>query len=162
MLTSIRARIIAATAGCLVGALLLNTIMNYQVTRLDNQQASLNTLRSTSASHNLAIGDWVSGKIAMIQSLDTVALGADPVPVFTQMAKAGGFMNVYVGYAAKTAKFSNPEGVPADYDPTIRPWYQQAVKADAPVVTAPYVDAGTVKPVVTFAVPVKRAQHSPH
>ncbi|EOC1532111.1 methyl-accepting chemotaxis protein [Cronobacter turicensis] len=156
MLTSIRARIIAATAGCLVGALLLNTIMNYQVTRLDNQQASLNTLRSTSASHNLAIGDWVSGKIAMIQSLDTVALGADPVPVFTQMAKAGGFMNVYVGYATKTAKFSNPEGVPADYDPTIRPWYQQAVKADAPVVTAPYVDAGTGKLVVTFAVPVKQ------
>ncbi|EKY3198821.1 HAMP domain-containing protein [Cronobacter turicensis] len=156
MLTSIRARIIAATAGCLVGALLLNTIMNYQVTRLDNQQASLNTLRSTSASHNMAIGDWVSGKIAMIQSLDTVALGADPVPVFTQMAKAGGFMNVYVGYATKTAKFSNPEGVPADYNPTIRPWYQQAVKADAPVVTAPYVDAGTGKLVVTFAVPVKQ------
>ncbi|ELY5881094.1 HAMP domain-containing protein [Cronobacter sakazakii] len=156
MLTSIRARIIAATAGCLVGALLLNTIMNYQVTRLDNQQASLNTLRSTSASHNLAISDWVNSKTAMIQSLDTVALGADPVPVFTQMAKAGGFMNVYAGYATKTAKFSNPEGVPADYDPTIRPWYQQAVKADAPVVTAPYVDAGTGKLVVTFAVPVKQ------
>ncbi|ELQ6261629.1 methyl-accepting chemotaxis protein [Cronobacter malonaticus] len=156
MLTSIRARIIAATAGCLVAALLLNTIMNYQVTRLDNQQASLNTLRSTSASHNLAIGDWVNSKTAMIQSLDTVALGADPVPVFTQMAKAGGFMNVYAGYATKNAKFSNPEGVPADYDPTIRPWYQQAVKADAPVVTAPYVDAGTGKLVVTFAVPVKQ------
>ncbi len=156
MLTSIRARIIAATAGCLVGALLLNTIMNYQVTRLDNQQASLNTLRSTSASHNLAISYWVNSKTAMIQSLDTVALGADPVPVFTQMAKAGGFMNVYAGYATKTAKFSNPEGVPADYDPTIRPWYQQAVKADAPVVTAPYVDAGTGKLVVTFAVPVKQ------
>ncbi|EGT4313005.1 methyl-accepting chemotaxis protein [Cronobacter malonaticus] len=156
MLTSIRARIIAATAGCLVAALLLNTIMNYQVTRLDNQQASLNTLRSTSASHNLAIGDWVNSKTAMIQSLDTVALGADPVPVFTQMAKAGGFMNVYAGYATKTAKFSNPEGVPADYDPTIRPWYQQAVKAAAPVVTAPYVDAGTGKLVVTFAVPVKQ------
>ncbi|EOL8966281.1 methyl-accepting chemotaxis protein [Cronobacter dublinensis] len=156
MLTSIRARIIAATAGCLVGALLLNTIMNYQVTRLDNQQASLNTLKSTSASHNLAIADWVYSKTAMIRSLDTVALGADPVPVFTQMAKAGGFMNVYAGYATKTAKFSNPEGVPADYDPTIRPWYQQAVKADAPVVTAPYVDAGTGKLVVTFAVPVKQ------
>ncbi|EOI3568823.1 methyl-accepting chemotaxis protein [Cronobacter dublinensis] len=156
MLTSIRARIIAATAGCLVGALLLNTIMNYQVTRLDNQQASLNTLKSTSASHNLAIADWVNSKTALIRSLDTVALGADPVPVFTQMAKAGGFMNVYAGYATKTAKFSNPEGVPADYDPTIRPWYQQAVKADAPVVTAPYVDAGTGKLVVTFAVPVKQ------
>ena len=75
--------------------------------------------------------------------------------MFTQIAQAAGFINVYVGYASKTAKFSNPDGVPADYDPTIRPWYQQAAKADAPIVTAPYVDAGSGKLVVTFAVPVK-------
>lgn len=60
-----------------------------------------------------------------------------------------------MGYASKTAKFSEPAGVPADYDPTIRPWYQQVVSTDGPVVTAPYVDAGTGKLVVTFAVPVK-------
>ncbi len=33
-----------------------------------------------------------------------------------------------MGYATKTAKFSEPAGVPADYDPTIRPLgYQQVV-----------------------------------
>ena len=153
MFRSIRARIIAATTGCLVVALLLNTIINFQVTRQDNQQSQRDILTSTSASHNMAIADWVNSKITVITSAQSVALSDDPVPVFKQLALAGGFTNVYVGYASKTAKFSDPTGVPADYDPTLRPWYQQAVSADGPVVTAPYVDAGTGKLVVTFAVP---------
>jgi len=155
MFRSIRTRIIAATAGSLAVALLLNTIINYQVTRRDNLQAQQEMLISTRTSHGMAIADWVSSKMAVIASLDKVALTDDPVPQFLQMARAGGFSNVYVGYASKTAKFSDPTGVPADYDPTIRPWYQQALHDDAPVVTAPYVDAGTGKLVVTFAVPVK-------
>ncbi|BCU55445.1 methyl-accepting chemotaxis protein [Enterobacter kobei] len=155
MIRSIRARIIVATAGCLAIALLLNTIINYQVARRDNQQTQHDILTSISNSHSLAIADWVNSKMTMIASLQSVAVQDDPVPIFKQIAQAGGFTNVYVGYAAKTAKFSDPTGVPADYDPTIRPWYQQVLKADAPVVTAPYVDAGTGKLVVTFAVPVK-------
>ena len=154
MFRSIKSRIIAATAGCLAGALLLNTIINYQVTSQHSQQTQQDILSSTSASHSIAIADWVASKMNMIASLQSVALTDDPVPVFTQIARAGGFINVYVGYATKTAKFSDPGGVPADYDPTIRPWYQQVVKADAPVVTAPYVDASTGALVVTFAVPV--------
>lgn len=155
MIKSIRARIIVATAGCLAIALLLNTVINFQVARQDNQQTQHAILASTSNSHSLAIADWVNSKMTMIASLPGVAVQDDPVPVFKQIAQAGGFTNVYVGYATKTAKFSDPTGVPADYDPTIRPWYQQVLKADTPVVTAPYVDAGTGKLVVTFAVPVK-------
>ncbi|CAI8842375.1 methyl-accepting chemotaxis protein [Kosakonia quasisacchari] len=155
MFRSIKSRIIAATAGCLASALLLNTVINYQVTRQHNQQTQQDILSSTSASHSIAIADWAASKMNMIASLQSVALTDDPVPVFAQIARAGGFINVYVGYATKTAKFSDPGGVPADYDPTIRPWYQQVVKADAPVVTAPYVDASTGALVVTFSVPVK-------
>ncbi len=155
MFRSIRARITAATAGCLAIALLINTVINYQVTRQDNQQAQRDILSSTSTSHSGAIADWVNSKMTMIASLQNVALTADPVPTFAQIAQAGGFINVYVGYASKTAKFSDSNGIPAEYDPTIRPWYQQAAKADAPIVTAPYVDAASGKLVVTFAVPVK-------
>ena len=154
MFRSIRARIICVTAGCLIVALLLNTIINYRVTLADNQQSIEETLKSTSESHAVAITDWVNSKMAIVRSLEKVALTDDPVPVFRQLAAAGGFTNVYVGYASKTAKFSDPTGVPADYDPTIRPWYQQVLKENAPIVTAPYVDAGTGKLVVTFAVPV--------
>ncbi len=155
MFRSIKSRIIAATAGCLAGALLLNTVINYQVTSHHSQQTQQDILSSTSASHSIAIADWVSSKMTMIASLQSVALTDNPVPVFAQIARAGGFINVYAGYATKTAKFSDPGGVPPDYDPTIRPWYQQVVKSDGPVVTAPYVDASTGALVVTFAVPVK-------
>lgn len=155
MFRSIRARIIAAAVGCLFVALLLNTVINYLVAREDNLQTQRDLLASSGASHGMAIGDWVSGKMTAINSLQSVALSDDPVPVFKQLAQAAGFSNVYVGYAGKTAKFADPTGVPADYDPTVRPWYQQVQSSDAPAVTAPYVDAGTGKLVVTFAVPVK-------
>lgn len=156
MVRSLRTRLLLVTAICLVSALCLNTFINYTVTSRDNQRAITDTLTSTSLSHSVAIGDWVSGKMAIVSSLESAALSEDPIPVFTQLAKAGGFTNIYVGYANKTAKFSDPTGVPADFDPTGRPWYQQVVKDDAPVVTAPYVDAGTGKLVVTFAVPIKQ------
>ena len=74
MFRSIRARIIAATAGCLVVALLLNTVINFQVTRQDNQQSQRDILTSTSASHNMAIADWVKSKMTVIASAQTVAL----------------------------------------------------------------------------------------
>ena len=155
MFRSIRTRIICVTAGCLVVALLLNTVINYQITRKDNLQGIEEILKSTSESHKVAITEWINSKMTVINSLHSVALTDDPVPVFRQLATAGGFTNIYVGYAAsKTAKFADPAGVPADFDPTVRPWYQQAVKANGPVVTAPYVDIGTGKQVVTFAVPI--------
>ena len=87
MFRSIRARIIAATAGCLVVALLLNTVINFQVTRQDNQQSQRDILTSTSASHNMAIADWVKSKMTVIASAQTVALSDDPVPVFKQLAR---------------------------------------------------------------------------
>ena len=86
MFRSIRARIIAATTGCLVVALLLNTVINFQVTRQDNQQSQRDILTSTSASHNMAIADWVKSKMTVIASAQTVALSDDPVPVFKQLA----------------------------------------------------------------------------
>ncbi|WP_279051499.1 methyl-accepting chemotaxis protein [Cedecea davisae] len=156
MIRSIRTRILLVTAICLVSALCLNTFINYYVTSRDNQQSISATLTSTSLSHSVAISDWLNGKMTIIHSLEGVALSDEPIPVFRQLAAAGGFTNIYVGYASKTAKFSDPTGVPADFDPTGRPWYQQVVKDDAPVVTAPYVDAGTGKLVVTFAVPIKQ------
>lgn len=90
MFRSIRARIIAATTGCLVVALLLNTVINFQVTRQDNQQSQRDILTSTSASHNMAIADWVKSKMTVITSAQSIALADDPVPAFKQLAQAGG------------------------------------------------------------------------
>ena len=62
---------------------------------------------------------------------------------------------MYIGYADKRTAFSSPQNLPADYDPTSRPWYQQASALAQSVVTEPYVDAGSQKLVITFASAVK-------
>ena len=64
--------------------------------------------------------------------------------------------NVYVGYKDKTFHIWPEVELPADYDPTGRPWYTDAVNKDDFIWTLPYNDAtdpGVV--VISAAMPVK-------
>lgn len=69
--------------------------------------------------------------------------------------------NVYVGYKDKTFHIWPEVDLPADYDPTGRPWYTDAVNKDDFIWTLPYNDAtdpGVV--VISAAMPVKGASGS--
>ncbi|CAB3747366.1 chemotaxis protein [Burkholderia puraquae] len=156
MFSSIRARILAACVAIVAFALVATTLINYFIARSYNDDAIDRNLTSVASGHVVGIADWVATRSRMIASLQDAALTPDPLPVFKQMATAGGFTNVYAGYADKAFHFSDPTGIPPDYDPTGRPWYKQAAQAGKPVVTPPYVDAGTGNLVVTFAVPILR------
>ncbi|MFC5430094.1 methyl-accepting chemotaxis protein [Paraburkholderia denitrificans] len=156
MLSTLRARIVALAAAIVVVALGVNTALEYFVASSYNTSAVNSTLSAVEGSEASGIGGWVALHAQMIDSLQDAVLAGDPLPALKQVALAGGFMNVYAGFADKTSKFSDPTGIPPDYDPTGRPWYKQAVAAGKGVVTAPYVDAATGKLVVTFAVPVIR------
>ncbi|WP_179404981.1 methyl-accepting chemotaxis protein [Burkholderia guangdongensis] len=156
MLSSLRARILAACIAIVAFALAASTLINYAIAHSYNDDAIDRNLTSVASGHVVGIGDWVASKSRMIESLQDAALSPDPLPTFKQLAAAGDFTNVYAGYADKTYKFSDPTGIPPDYDPTIRPWYKQAAQTGKAVVTPPYVDAGTGKLVVSFAVPVVR------
>lgn len=62
---------------------------------------------------------------------------------------------VYLGTHTKQMFLYPAVGLPADFDPTSRPWYQEAVKAGKMIWTEPYVDVGTGNVVVTVAKAVK-------
>jgi methyl-accepting chemotaxis protein len=156
MFTSIRARIVALCVAIVVAALMANAGLNYFISNNYNSDAIADTLTAVEESHVDGVADWVTIHAQMIGSLQDTVLQPDPIPALKQIAAAGGFTNVYVGYADKTAKFSDATGIPADYDPTGRPWYKQAAAAGKGVVTPPYVDVGTGKLVVAFATPVVR------
>ena len=156
MFSSIRARIVALCVAIVVVALAANTVLNYLVANAYNADAIDNSLTAVESGHVAGIGAWVASNSLMIDSLQDAVQQPDPTAALKQIAAAGHFTNVYVGYADKTAKFSDPTGIPPDYDPTGRPWYKQAIAAGKPVVTPPYVDAGTGHLVVTFAAPVIR------
>jgi len=157
MFSTIRARIVALAVVIVVVALGTNTALDYFVANSHNNESVNSTLAAVEDSHAAGINDWVASHGQMINSLqDAVVQPGDPVPALKQIAAAGGFTNVYVGYADKTAKFSDPTGIPPDYDPTGRPWYKQAAAAGKAVVTPPYLDVATGKLVVAFATPVVR------
>ncbi|KDB08906.1 methyl-accepting chemotaxis sensory transducer with Cache sensor [Burkholderia sp. lig30] len=154
MLKTIRARIIALCVAIVVVAVAASAALNYFVAYSYNSDSIRNTLSALEDSHTVAVADWVATHAQMVNSLQDAAMQPDPIPALRHVAAAGGFSDVYIGYADKTAKFSDPNGIPPGYDPTSRPWYQQAASARKGVVTPPYVDAASGKLVVSFAVPV--------
>ncbi len=155
MLKTTRSRILAACSTIVVLSLIINTFLNYTIANNANKASIQNTLNAVATSHSIAISDWVASKTLMISALhDRVITDEDPIPLFKQIAASGGLLNVYMGYANGTAKFADSGGIPPDYNPTVRPWYQQAVKEGKPLVTAPYVDAVTNTLVVSFVTSV--------
>ncbi|WP_238882057.1 methyl-accepting chemotaxis protein [Clostridium sp. YIM B02551] len=62
------------------------------------------------------------------------------------------FLNVYFGHATKKMDIYPAQQLPADYDPTIRPWYQKAVENKGKVVFSdPYKDASSGNFVVSVS-----------
>ncbi|WP_269532071.1 methyl-accepting chemotaxis protein [Chitinimonas sp. BJYL2] len=151
---SLRTKLIVAMAALIALVALVLTIASYQrmrsemLTALESQTASV-----ASASANES-DTWLRNKGEVITALATQTQQADILPFLQLAEKAGGFDTTYVGFSDKRHTFSKPQQLPADYDPTARPWYQQAAAAGKPVVTPPYVDAATRKLVITMATPV--------
>ncbi|MCX7829204.1 MAG: cache domain-containing protein, partial [Thermanaerothrix sp.] len=65
-------------------------------------------------------------------------------------------LDVYVGLesSGRLASGSHWEE-PQDYDARKRPWYEDAVKSNGPVITEPYVDPDSKEVVITLAVPIR-------
>lgn len=153
MFNSIRSRVIGATAGIVVIALLINTVVNYLIINKFNNRAVESSLTALTQSHTATITQWVTTQKSLIASLVPHVTESSPEPLLKQIADAGHFMNVDIGYPDKRDISSDPSGIPDGYDPTSRPWYRQAVQAGKPLVINPYMDVTTKKLIVTVAAP---------
>ena len=154
MLSSLKARLISIAVSIVVLAMLAVAIANFFTTR-SSTLAALNTqMLQLSHSHAAAIAEWLRSKQAVVASMKTGAQSDDPLPTLKTAEQAGTFDLAYVGFADKHFVFSQDRKRAADYDPTARPWYQQAASAGGPVITPPYIGASTGKLVVTFAEPL--------
>ncbi len=78
----------------------------------------------------------------------------DPVPALVQAKAAGKFDMVYAGTSDGKMLVSNPDWKkPEGYDPSQRPWYQDAKAAGKLTVTAPYEDASSHALMISIAEP---------
>ncbi len=107
-----------------------------------------------------SIANWLNARVMLTESaaLD-VARSADNEAVFAAFDKpllSREFAMVYFGGEDGTmTRFPHVES-PKGYDPRARGWYKSTLKADAPLLTDPYVDTTTKKLVISATVPVKR------
>ncbi|WP_158940155.1 methyl-accepting chemotaxis protein [Burkholderia sp. S171] len=154
MFASIRARILAASFVIVVSALVANAALNYTVAKSYIDDSISANLESTAAGHVAGINDWVATRAQMINSLKQAAGTTNPLPALLNIGHAGRFKNVFIGRADKTSLFSDPQGIPSDFDPTVRPWYKEAMAAGKLIVTEPIIGVTDGKLAVAFATPV--------
>jgi methyl-accepting chemotaxis protein len=154
-MSSLRGKIVALVGALVVLSLLGLSITNVLTARGHALTALADQTRALAHSHAAGVGDWVASKQQVVKAFAGAVPESDPIKYLVQAKIAGDVDTAYIGFADKRTAFSSPQNLPADYDPTSRPWYQQAAKASGPVVTEPYLDAGTNKLVITFAAPVQ-------
>ncbi|TAH11901.1 MAG: HAMP domain-containing protein [Curvibacter sp.] len=154
-MTSLRGKIVATVGLLVAGSLLVLSATNVYTARSHALESLDSQTRALSKSHAAGVGDWVTSRKQVVNSIAGAVPEADPIKYLQQAKIAGDVDTAYIGFADKRTAFSSPQELPADYDPTSRPWYQLAAKESGPVVTSPYLDAGTKKLVITFASAVK-------
>ena len=152
--SSLKHQLVWIVSACTLGGLATMSLTNIFTARshlLDNLDAQTHQLTRARVA---VLSDWAQDKERIVQAALPAIDEADPLKTLQTLKTAGGLDNTYFGYADKRYIFANPAGLAPDYDPTARPWYKAAAQAGKPVLTAPYVDAGSKKLVVTSAVPV--------
>ena len=154
MIHSLRFRLLLTTVAVIVVALAINGAVNLSILHHHQERQDAQQLASVAEGNRVAIDEWVSSHARQLEALAPAVSDADPLAALLQLQAGGGFLTTYLAEAASgDVIFSDGWDAPAEYDPRQRPWYQQAVEAEATVVTPPYKDANTGGLVVTFATP---------
>ncbi len=148
---TLKSQVLAIAALCLLAGLVTLALVNYAAARAQAREALAQQSRALARSQADGLRDWMRSKAAIVDVAATAIDSPEPQPILARLKTAGGYLTTYFGYADKRTAFSSPQQLPPDYDPTTRPWYQQAVASQAHVLTRPYQDAGGQGLVVTIA-----------
>ncbi|MCX2524159.1 methyl-accepting chemotaxis protein [Larsenimonas rhizosphaerae] len=156
MLTSIRARILVFCVATIIMALALTGLATYMVTSAYNDASIKNNLSSISEGYSQSIHDWDANKRAILAAAAPGAVSDNAVASFKQAARSGGFSMVYMGYGDNRFVSNSDWVPPADFKPTQRTWYKDAVAKGSMIVTKPYMDASTNSLALAYAQPIAR------
>ncbi|WP_034302126.1 methyl-accepting chemotaxis protein [Herbaspirillum sp. RV1423] len=154
MISSIRNKMLAISAGTVIVSLALTTFATYILVRNDNVRSTHQNLESLTAANSLAIGEWSHAKATAVQAVAAEVEHGDSRALVKHLMTAGGFSLTTGGWQDKSFVSATP-GLPADYDPTTRPWYKESIAAGKPLITKPYRSATGVL-LVSFTAPMMR------
>ncbi|MFI0473370.1 methyl-accepting chemotaxis protein [Halomonas sp. HMF6819] len=156
MLSSLRTRILLVTLAIITLALVINAAVSYTILKSHNDRQVAQNLISLSQGNALAIEEWVTARIAMVESARFHVIGGDPTASLVQLADSGGFSSANLGLPDGGLIASDGWIPDADYDAREREWYQSAVAQEGTIISQPYRDAESGDLVVTIATPVRQ------
>lgn len=153
-------RILVAAAIVVIGAFgafsfYVNTVQ-YRVTtqQIDAQ------LDMTGRQAAQSIANWLNGRVVLTEVISDAVSAAptlkDVETVLKNAVLTREFVGTYLGDEQGNFVIWPFSENPPGYDARQRPWYQDAVKADQPVLTEPYIDATTNVLMLSAAVPTKK------
>jgi methyl-accepting chemotaxis protein len=131
----------------------------------DNLKGStLETINQTKQSIENYVTSFEQSAIQMSQDPNVQQINAHPeyLPWMTGGFKAfieshKDVQAVYIGTKDKKMLIYPQQDLPADFDPTSRPWYKLAVEKNEVVWTEAYIDTSTKNPVISVAIPIKNS-----
>ncbi len=154
MISSMRTRILLIAAGTVIFSLALTTGVIYALVRDDNQRTLRQNLDALAGANATAIAEWSTARTTAITAAAADVVAGDPTGLVRHLQKAGGFSLTTAGWQNKAFASSTPD-LPASYDVTARPWYQESMRRLAPLITAPYRSVSGVL-LVSFTAPIVR------
>lgn len=105
--------------------------------QMETSQQSMAALGQSSAG---AIAEWLAAKKRVVEAVAADLGAADTVSALRQGNAAGDMSITYVAWQDNQAIFFPHWDAPAEFIPTDRPWYRDAVAAGHTIVTDPYAD----------------------
>lgn len=150
-------KLLISVAGLLLVALVVLGLLSANLLQREVSQAVASEVRNNLHLTASRATSWLDGKVDFLQATaeevpDDLNAWPDPLTIARQ---AGGFELVYIGSEQGDMIQSRPEiTLPPDYDPRVRPWYEQAVSEQGLIITPPYADAGSGDLVISIALPL--------
>jgi len=140
-------------------------VINFNREKKGLQESILQELSLHSEIYTEEIDSWFNIRIAALESRKTIVEqegsldliisgGAEKNGCLKGNAGKYGLESFYIGLPDKRIFYGGDWNLPADFDPTSRPWYTKAVKKGDTVFTDYYIDADTGKLNISIAAPL--------
>lgn len=149
---SVKQKLIMSVAAVILILITPFAIINYQLS--GNREISSVENEITQAGEDLSkyIGEWIDTKLGVLAAASEFSEEWDVHDRLLEQARmAGRYLYLYFGTTDGQMIMQPQETLPDDYDPRTRPWYQQAMASNQPIITEPYVDASSGDLVISFA-----------
>jgi methyl-accepting chemotaxis protein len=155
-LMSLKQRLLVFVAALLVIVTALLSGAAYWQMRTEVIDIVRQEIKTTASGNHEIMAHWVMLRRNTIEAVAArLPLVDDPTPFLLDGKNVGHFDQTFVGYEDKRMIYDLADKKPTPgFDPTERPWYQQANEAKGTIITQPYISVRTRELCVTVARPV--------